>query len=701
MAEGRESTSDGGAPSTGPESNPTLNDELKDIIRSNGGSPEDVSNSSSEAKETPKSEDISRPTTEGIETYSEHDRKAAISKAVEDIDKEIKTASGIQKDLLEVQKEALETAYLSSGDGEAKPTAEAKEKATPEDIERAKARVSELQERVGKISTMGEEPSEVDAEDLLRYVEAQEELASLDKTKKVGLTIYQAEVIKEDLIAKRAVAKLEGNAEQVDEINQDLTKIRGYERKLRTAERKQEPTGPATVDRDDVRFEVNARRQSGGGSRPGPGQRPPGEDPITDPPSEIPGEVPPGGEPPNQDPPAEDPPENPSGEPSNELTPEDVVERLSDELDKRINDFAAARVEAEKILASSEDKERLAKAEEALNEAFNNWSEVTAIYLASTLREKQSEISDINTKNAVLTQEVQDLEEAFRVPGGTAEQKAIQRERIDTKKAEIEANKARKTQLEQEVAEIVVDQDRYLAQRLVGVRQTVDSKMLEIRTKQHPKLVKFTKWIEKHPMVKTAVGLGLLGAGIVGVTIGAPAAVIVGIGVARAGVAAFGAYTASRGAGEVVGNRFVGSENSKQTIEEETAGERKQSTSRRWSKRAGAAAAAFAGIFALTHMPTAKPPTSTGQRWDTLNPSGRGGGNPLLDQARAEGLTGSRLQESMDHLRGTISYDLWRKIQALPADKQQIYYALTNRAQNNINGPVLARFLTGVSNGQI
>ena len=117
-------------------------------------------------------------------------------------------------------------------------------------------------------------------------------------------------------------------------------------------------------------------------------------------------------------------------------------------------------------------------------------------------------------------------------------------------------------------------------------------------------------------------GLALTGIGIVGTVTGAAPLVIGAIGLKTA-LGSYGAYNAARGGGEYIGNKQVGNAEDKTTIGEELGVQEKQTTTRRWSKRAGAAMAAIVGtigVFKLADALTNRPPAPpTDHRYGSIN----------------------------------------------------------------------------------
>lgn len=383
--------------------------------------------------------------------------------------------------------------------------------------------------------------------------------------------------------------------------------------------------------------------------------------PILDPPLD-----PPGGGDPIPDPPIHvPPPEVPVGQEPIVVAPE--ISEAQAAYDLSVKEWAAARIDSERLLAGKDEKERLAAAKEKLNIAFEN-------YCASLSRRHVENIR-INNENFNLSKDY--VEQSKSTQSKLEQQKVLPPEdREDAYKefsdedfarniqAQIDyrdrqAEYQRDTLLRQETEVALFDQVK--VEELMKVRARVDAEMLAQREAKHPRLAKINEWLKKHPKSRIAAGLALTAIGITGTVTGLATLAVLGFG-GRTALGGYGAYNASRGIGEMAGNseRFGVGKDTKSTIGEELGVQEKQTTARRWSKRAGAAAAAIVGAIGAYKLVNAldRPPTPvTDHRYGSIN-------NGELNDRLANGdfISGQQRVEAIARLKSVIGEDAFNRL---------------------------------------
>ncbi len=255
--------------------------------------------------------------------------------------------------------------------------------------------------------------------------------------------------------------------------------------------------------------------------------------------------------------------------------------------DDAIADLAHAKRRAERFLAGRDSRELLANAEDNLARARAEFLEAHAAQqygadqdLARAQAANQAEINRFNTR----------LQEAIE---GRAEARAqgASTENFDRDIAQLVAtlsNHELNNGLFNEVAaRREAERAAFEIEDITSLHDRVQQAMLREKEEAHPRLARFNEFLRTHPKSRIAVGLGLAAAGVVGAaTFNAPL-----LALATAGSAAlrgYGSYTLARGIGEYIADRRMTPGNI-QTLEDYFALSRRESTTRRRSKRAAVA----------------------------------------------------------------------------------------------------------------
>jgi len=282
-----------------------------------------------------------------------------------------------------------------------------------------------------------------------------------------------------------------------------------------------------------------------------------------------------------------------------------------------IDQYAQAKIRAERILAGKEAKEALEAAGATLAEAHNN-----------VLRAQVAEMNAADQmQEAAYEHNQQAIDQANDERDGLVAQRAAAREagnydgsldgRIDALAAEVREMIANQTTLEEDMATREQQREAVITQQAIALRDAVEQSMQRQREAAHPRWAKFTKFMTDHPSVRTAISAGLVGIGVLGTATGLVPLTALSIagGAVMRGV---GAYGISRGIGDMISKRQLRGDNLR-TVEDYLAASSKDSNTQKWSKRAGAilAVAAAAGpainqIHQLMNHPNAQPPTKTG-----------------------------------------------------------------------------------------
>jgi hypothetical protein len=323
-------------------------------------------------------------------------------------------------------------------------------------------------------------------------------------------------------------------------------------------------------------------------------------------------------------------------EPTDEMlaTPEALAELSRRSYREAINNYAIAKIAAEGMLAGAEKKAAFEAAGAALKEAREQWlsAETGLIRSADQIGENLQVINNQERAEAqgILDTLLQEKEDAGDEYDGN----------LDADIAEQQTVLANITAYDALIADHINSREariqEFATTELTELSKNVDDAMLAERTRRHPKLTKINNWLQKHPKTRIGVGLGLSAMGVVGAaTFNAP--LVAFATTARAGLSGYGSYNASRGIGEMIANKKM-SKTELATIDDYLGASDRQSSTRRNSKRLGAAVAvamaAAPAILALTeahhaaaavHQPT-KPtvvtPPSTKLPMPTITPQG-------------------------------------------------------------------------------
>jgi len=402
--------------------------------------------------------------------------------------------------------------------------------------------------------------------------------------------------------------------------------------------------------------------------------KPPETPPIIDPPVDPPVE-------PIPDPPVE-PPVEPRPDPIEPVpTPPEITEAQA-AYDAAVERWAAARIRSERLLSRGDDKENLAREKENMERAFEVYCSALGQKHVENMRAGQYNIQ-LSENYVGQSESIQrnldhqrSLAPADRDPKYreyTDDQFAAEiQEQIDYQESQARYQAQSKAQLEAELA----SWSQIKPEELMKVRAKVDAEMLRQRTEKHPRLAKMNEWLKKHPKTRMVAGLALTAIGVTGTVTGLAPLALIGFG-GRTALGAYGAYNASRGIGEMVGARSekfgLGSQKFKESgdptrdkirkenIGEELTAQEKQTTTRKWSKRVGAAAAGIVGLIGAYKIANAidgpPPRPDADQRYGSIN-------NGELNARLANGdfVSGAERTEAIARLKGVIGEDLYNQL---------------------------------------
>ncbi len=252
-----------------------------------------------------------------------------------------------------------------------------------------------------------------------------------------------------------------------------------------------------------------------------------------------------------------------------------------------IADLAHAKRRAERFLAGRDSRELLTNAETNLARARAEFLEAHAAQqygadqdLERAQAANQAEIDGFSTR----------LQEAIEGRAEARDQGAST-ENFDRDIAQLVATLANhelNNGLFNEVAaRREAERAAFEIEDITSLHDRVQQAMLREKEEAHPRLARFNEFLRTHPKSRIAVGLGLAAAGVVGAaTFNAPL-----LALATAGSAAlrgYGSYTLARGIGEYIADRRMTPENM-QTLEDYFALSRRESTTRKRSKRSAVA----------------------------------------------------------------------------------------------------------------
>lgn len=617
------------------------------------------------------------------------------------------------------KKAAITEPRLKSTVGKKEPELTPEEKAERRTTAETEVKDATEKLQVANIHRLREhELTDEDRQTVVDYIRAQETLSVLKpaREREFAITPFQAQLAEEYFIAQKAVAISrakehgEDTAAITKDYNKQIARLRGYANK---AEEASEATdAPAGTLIEDTPVMIKAGKPLPGKDPEVPGPVPPSvpgpDDPPTvpgpdDPPivPPTPPTIPPG---PPIEPPVEPRPVDPTPGPEPEPTPPDIdpASRYALAVDK----WAQARINSEKITAGAKEKRALDEARDELQEAFEVYADnigrehlVRQVEIQRHTRTAAGYLTESNN-NVTKLQEQRALADADR-----------EDEFKGWTDADFDKNLQEQHDYQDQINQYLQEQqrlmtlekaefDRKKAEELMKVRKLVDDKMVELRLAKKPGFLrKFNNFLRKHPVVRFAVGTSLTAIGFGSAALGLWPLGLAALG-AKSVLAGAGAYNASRGAGEFIGERQLG-ENNKATIGEELGVQEKQTGTRKWSKRvgalvgAGAAALTFAvGLNKVGGGPPDRPePGPTGDRFASVN-------NPdLMNQARSAGLTGERFEQSWDHLRSVVRPDQLPKVDALLAQegpngpRVQLLAGLNDRAQGGLSTQAFDRWM--------
>ena len=368
-----------------------------------------------------------------------------------------------------------------------------------------------------------------------------------------------------------------------------------------------------------------------------------------------------------------DPIPNPPVEPPVEPRPVEPIPTIPEigeaqaAYDLAVSEWAAARIDSERLLAGQDEKERLTDAKEKLDAAFENyctalsrkhvenfyaWNENINLS-ADYVEQSRATQSKLEQQRALPPE---DREDAYREFNDEDFAHNIQAQiEYQARQAEYQRQSSAKRDAEIELF------NQVKVEELLKIRARVDAEMLAQREKKHPRLAKINEWLKKHPKSRIAAGLALTAIGITGTVTGLAPLAVLGFG-GRTALGAYGAYNASRGVGEMAGDseRFGVGKETKATIGEELGAQEKQTNIRRYSKRAGAALAAIVGAIGAYKLANAvdRPPSPpTDQRYGSIN-------NGELNSRLANGdfISGSERAEAIARLKGVIGDDAFARL---------------------------------------
>jgi len=383
------------------------------------------------------------------------------------------------------------------------------------------------------------------------------------------------------------------------------------------------PTPPESPDEDNTNPAIppTPPENPGPPELPNPDETPPEAPEETNPDEPAPDEAnppaPPEGPNPDQPSPPEEPaPEQPQapeeggpGGPEGPRGPEQAYADAAHRLDDASERYARARVNSERIFGGKND-EALQEATLELQQSYHEMCGAIAQLAAEQAAQIEARRAPITREQAIieanLAAVMDRLEQAG--PEDDVERLMSNRRAYEQRQAELAQQEAA---IDAELATNEANTQAAIAQQLSQIQRNVDAEMIAERERTNPLLGKFADWLRRHPKTRIVTGLALVGAGFLG-AISGNVPLVVGAMAARAALSGIGGYNASRGVGEMIGNRrFDRADTS--TIEGYTQAANRQSRTVRRSKKTGAVVGAAAasipiikGISQLNDM--VKPP---------------------------------------------------------------------------------------------
>ena len=656
------------------------------------------------------------------------DKRAEIKGKIDGVKKDIEEgrAKGLSTRSLEAYLGILETDLATAS--EPKPVKAEKTRKTKAEREADKAeRKKELEDVIKKRDeakakaselplNSRETPEDYDSEESREVVEAHynawklsEKAAKLDDTgtEKVILSRHQVEALREYALEQKGVARANGDKEAEARYARDAAVLKN---RIEDVEKHQDNFDPrekypmrsvrsehseVVPPLADEEFELDKFK--------GKLDPPPPKPPKIPGPPEPPGPPTPPGPPKPPEPPVEPRPV----EPPPEIPGITEAQAAYVEATER---WAAARIRSERLLSGllhRDDKENLAREKENMDRAFEAYCAALSQKHVENMRNglQNSELSKDYVSQSQSIQRTLDsqrlLPPADRDPKyrdyTDARFESEIQEQINYQAQQAEYQRNMDAELEKEMQRF----NQVKVQELMKVRARVDAEMLLQRTEKHPRLAKINEWLKKHKTARIIGGLALTGIGVIGTFTGALPIVVGAIGLKTA-LGAYGAYNAARGVGETVGDskRFGVGENNKANIGEELGVQEKQTTARRWSKRAGAAAAAIVGAIGAYKLVNAidNPPTpEPDHRYGSIN-------NKELIERLSNGdyVSGSERADAIATLKGAIGEDSYnRLLNAGPAGREQLEGLLLLKKDQLLQAPDYFAHLTAGDIGRL
>jgi hypothetical protein len=296
--------------------------------------------------------------------------------------------------------------------------------------------------------------------------------------------------------------------------------------------------------------------------------------------------------------------EEDAAEPTEEMTktPEAIAGNARIAYYEAIDEYAKAKIAAEYLTAGPEKKAAFEAAGEMLKSTREAWLNAQAELVRNADRIGE-DLQLINDQERVEAQGILDALLKNKEDSGDDYDGSLEAEI-----AVQQANLARIANYDSLIAEHIASREARLQEfavnELTELSKKVDDEMLAERTRRHPRLTKINNWLQKHPKTRIGVGLGLTAMGVVGTaTFNAPLVALAVSG--RGALSGYGSYNASRGIGEMIASRKM-NKTELATIDDYLGASDRQSSTRRNSKRIGAAVAvamaAAPAILAMTEV---------------------------------------------------------------------------------------------------
>jgi hypothetical protein len=269
------------------------------------------------------------------------------------------------------------------------------------------------------------------------------------------------------------------------------------------------------------------------------------------------------------------------------------LEQALSYLDSRVENYARARIALERIFGGK-NQEIYDAAERDLHDGYARLEAARARSLGIQMEQLDMAASELQRQGDLITENMQKAQEALE-NAGPDDDVSLLRNNVQAYEAWKRENETKIQTLEQQRQEILAQNQAANLDMLNQVQQRVDASMIEQREAKHPRLAKFNEWMKKHPLLRIAASATLVGVGVLGVVTG-NVPLIVGAMAGKAALAGYGGYNIVRGLGE---NRATTQFEKAEIngIGDYTDAAERQSTTRRRSKKGGAAlGAALASI---------------------------------------------------------------------------------------------------------